>query len=1062
MKILHTPLERLLALVVAAFLAVGANAQDEHWSRQFKKPASTTKMGPGTGMSDGNTKPRVRRVKWHDGRLWMSGAWESGVSAAEPGKSRRNEYWHLWTYSPTAGYEPVCWFHTTDGGAGPDGQIFDFEWLPDGRLVVAGSFTRLDNPGGTRFHRVNALAIYDPNEPTADKWKPLGNFQYNGTVSAGGSIEAIAYDPNGNDLYIGGTFEGIRGVHSPKIHRYDFDTGSFEPVAPGVWGQKALVHRIKIDASTKPSKVYVGGKFHYTAGDGQNPAVSTATSRYSTGFAMYRPGEGWTTFPLAQSKEDESVLQRAADFMHFDSVNVLDFLVDGDEIWIVGAFSEGKDGKEPLRGIARWDADAQVWRDPTGKGGVGREIWSIAKADNGKIYCSGAFGGMSKPGTNFDGFKNGEAASMATVYDPATKTWSSLGTGLASLSFPECRMAVNGNDVYFVGDFHYFGAANDKKADCESWLIARWNEDVDFTVNPAEVAAEPVPSPRAPIETTPLATGNEHWSRAFPAPGRRKRPDQPAHDATTGMDIGTGTPDIRGLVAHEGRFYFVGSWAAVPNQRWFVWSRDDESGWTPLAWEDRGKKTGPTSTPEGAKIRDGRLWVFGSLVDYQGVAIYDIAAKTWSKLEGTFAGKTVIGNAVTQGGGPINDIAWDDKTGDLYLIGSSGLEHAGAPYPKDVGPVIRIDKDGVYHPMGKGLYPEDPNKPRLVFSTILLDTTQDPTDIYIGGTFNYYGGTPTSKERMAFNVAKWDHAKGDWGPLGGGAPPAAIDAKNYPQGYPGLPARPFDTFSGFLRSDFPWVRSLVMDKEGNLFAAGCIAVVDDRLPVAERKESFGLARYDKASDTWQPFSVLGGTSRDILEMTWLDEARTRLLLSGAFEYDNAWRPLNGVAILDVTTGEISPLGGGLMREGRDQVVAPMVHHTIVDGVYYFAGLFDHAGINANSRLEAPVSASCFAAWNPDANLDPNANLVVTPVDPIVGGPRIAQHKVTVRATAGEGETLTWYERASNGQYNKKGQGPEYNASVRAKSGDGDQFVYVAVTRADGVEGGKVPVRIPVR
>ena len=293
------------ALIAATLLGLAAPALgngDEHWSRQFPAPQSTTKMGPGTGMSDGNTSPRVRRVKWHDGKLWMAGAWESGVSAVNPTKSLRNEYWYLWTWSPELGYQPVCYFHTTKGGAGPDGQIFDFTWLPDGRLVIAGSFTRLDNPGGTRYHRVNALAVYNPEEPTANKWQPLGSFQYNGTVSEGGSIESIAYDSQGNDLYIGGTFGGIKGVYSPKLHRYDFDTGFYEPCAPGVWGAKPIVHRIKIDASTNPSTVWVGGKFQWTAGNGQNPAVSDSTARYSTGLAKFQLGNGWTTFPLEQSK----------------------------------------------------------------------------------------------------------------------------------------------------------------------------------------------------------------------------------------------------------------------------------------------------------------------------------------------------------------------------------------------------------------------------------------------------------------------------------------------------------------------------------------------------------------------------------------------------------------------------------------------------------------------------------------------------------------------------------------------------------------------------------------
>ena len=61
-------------LGLVAGLAWG-QAGDEHWSRQFAKPQSATKMHAGTGMSDGGGKPTIKRVRWHDGKLWLAGAW---------------------------------------------------------------------------------------------------------------------------------------------------------------------------------------------------------------------------------------------------------------------------------------------------------------------------------------------------------------------------------------------------------------------------------------------------------------------------------------------------------------------------------------------------------------------------------------------------------------------------------------------------------------------------------------------------------------------------------------------------------------------------------------------------------------------------------------------------------------------------------------------------------------------------------------------------------------------------------------------------------------------------
>ncbi len=1050
----------LLCAAFFGFTNVMAAPGDEHWSRQFAKPQSSTKMQPGTGMSMGNGKPRFLRVKWHDDKLWMSGAWLPGVSPDDISKRSPNVYWHLWTWSPELGYEPVVYFDKR-GGAGPDGQIYDFVWLPDGRLVVGGAFRRVDNPGGTMYHRVNGLAVYDPSEPTADKWRPLGEFQYNGTVYKG-HVEALAYDSQSNDLFIGGNFAGIFGANSRHVHRYDFDTASYEPMTPGVLSPKTFVRRIKIDTSTTPSTVYVAGKFHYTAGNGLEPPITESTSRYSTGIAKWQEGIGWTTIPEAGANEKEDILKRAADFMNFDSVNVFDFLVDGEDLWIVGSFSEGKGSGETLRGVAKWDAAAGKWIDPTGKGGIGREAWSIGKGDNGKIYIAGAFGGVRLGKEHYDGFKNGDQADMVAVFDPATGEWAQLGSGLLGLPTPEARMTVHGDDVYIVGDFKYIGRDNDKKKEWESFFIARWNETIDFDATPAVVATKAPALAGVPAPTAPLSTGNEHWSRGFANPPRRKRPDEPAHTGMTGMDIGTGTPEIRGMAWQGDTLYFVGSWAAVPNVRWFVWSYHAERGWERLAWDERGQGEGPQAMPNGLKVRDGKVWVFGGLPNYKGLAIWDPAAKTWSPFKGTWNGKEVIGHAVEQGGGSLYDIAWDDAPGDFYMIGRSGLENPDYEYPRDIAAVIRVDADGVYHPMGHDIKAEDPMKPVKSFVTIYIDQSVAPSDIYIGGTFNFHGPAPTATERMLFNVAKWDRVAEDWAPIGKGVPAREVEQKFYPDGLPGLPAKP-TAYVGFLQPLFPRVHAITSDTQGNLYVGGTLAVLDSTtLPVADRVETFGIAKWDKAEDKWVGVTKTGGFSRDVIQMSWLDEARTRLLVTGGFEYGNDWRPLNGVAIVDVTTGAVEPFGGGLLLKTRDQTIAPMVRHAIRGDELWFTGLFTHAGINVNSMTDAPIESSFVAMWNPTKSLDPNAGLVVKPVDPLPA-PKSSSASANVvleaELTQGEG-TITWWEKRSSG-FAKKATGPKFRANLRYKKSDTEIVFYVSVTRPDGSEGGKLPVRIPI-
>lgn len=1078
----------LAATLLALALAGGLQAGNEHWSRQFPKPQASTKMTGATGMSDGTGKPSVNKVLWHEGRLWIAGAWETGVSAQEPGKALRNEYWYLWTWSPVEGYTPICFFHSASGGSGPDGMIEDFLFLPDGRLVVGGAFARVDNLGGTQYHRVGALAVYDPKEPTANKWRPLGSFQYNGTISEGGTIQALAYDPQGNDLYIGGTFGGLRadgrqwpGGYSPKVHRYDLDTNSYEGFPPGILGIKATVMDIEVDTRTKPSTIYFGGKFHYTGGTGHGESpMAGGDTNWTTGLASWQDGKGWTTWPKNFSRDvskdggKEGPLQRAGDYIAFDSVWVRDVLLDGDDIWIVGDFSEGKrnDGK-PLRGIARYDRAKDMWVDPTGKGGMGRSVMNIDKAANGKIYISGAFGGESG-GKFFDGFKDGTPAHMAASFDPATGTWAQLGGGLVPRNFPECRMAVNGNDVYFVGDFDGIfpeGDVNPKtKPAIVSTYIARWNEDIDFSKDPDGSKAQPpkaAPLPVSPPEV-PWATGNEHWSRTFVRPERAKQ-GKTQQNGKTGMDDGQGAPSlITGMEWHGDTLYFCGNWEVEISNRWLVWSYHPERGWERLSWQASGGEVeGPGSPPAGMKWHDGKLWVWGAISRFAGIGYYDPATKTWSPLKGTYKTFKMEGNGDPNRGSPIFDVAWDSKTGDMYMSGSTalGLDAYNDP-PWMPGQVTRVDSSGVYHPMGKSFAAEDPSKPVAGYYSLLLDESKTPTEIYLGGTFKYYGGVPTHNSRMTYNVAKWSHADQDWRPLGIGSDYwySTHDEKYYPDGLHGLPAHPGDHFSGFLNAGYPRVRDMVMDKQGNIYACGTLAIISNKMPPRERKESFGIAKLDAKTGKWGPIADFRGFSRDPVQMSWIDD--DTLLLSGGMDYAEDWTPLNGVCTLNVRTGEMKPLGGGLMKFSRSQVIAPMVVHTIRGSEWWFGGYFQRAGINDNSNLAAPVVSQYVAMWDGTKNLDPNAGLEVKPPEPVCAVTGFSSKSVSVPleasgVPASEG-TIVWYDRSTTGQYTKKGQGPSYKLAARVKEGMTEVVAYVAVQRKDGSEGGPMPVRVPIR
>jgi hypothetical protein len=791
-----------------------------------------------------------------------------------------------------------------------------------------------------------------------------------------------------------------------------------------------------------------------------------STARYTTGFCAYQADKGWITFPENQDKAigKEGPLQRAADFMFFDSVNVHDFLVDGKDIWIGGSFSEGKtnDGK-PLRGLAKWDHAQQMWIDPTGKGGVGREVFSIAKADDGKIYFAGAFGAASGVSKFYDGFKNGDDAHMAMSYDSATDTWEQLGDGLGGIVMPECRLTVHGNDVFYYGMIKHFGQdpAN------ESYYIARWNSTIDFSAGETPQPAgtdTPYDIVEPDVDASPYGPGNEHWSRKFiDAP--RQSGGKTLQSAATGMDDGLGGPSqISALEWHDGILYFGGNWEVTPSNRWYVWTYDPANGWAPLGSTVKNASTGWRSPPEGLKWHEGKMYVYGASEYYKGIATYDPATKTWESVKGTYNGAPVIGNAVEQGNPAINDVVWDSKTGDMYMVGSTGLRYpTGHPGGTVPSAVIRVDKDGQYHAMGHMVIAQVPSKPIKGIYSIYLDETKSPVDIYIGGTFGFVGAD-TNHKNLAFNVAKWDYAKNDWAAIGKGAwhKFSEIDKPIWPDGYPGLPAQPVYGYPTFQTELFARVRCLAMDGQGNLYAGGSLGILDDNTDVTKRVEAYGIVKYDLAKNEWAPAAKSGGVSRDVFQMTWLDDKR--LLMTGGFLYSEDYTLLNNVAILDTATGALSALGGGLHKDNMAHVYSCEVVHTIHEDGYWFGGLFKYAGAEANASFDAPSQSYFVAHYNPDANLDPNAGLVIVPNAGLEGitGNSSQSKTITLEAQGIDpavGDVI-WYQQGAT-SIRKVGQGLTYKANIRVSKDMKSAKYYAAVQRKDGALGGKIPVIVKI-
>jgi len=98
-------------------------------------------------------------------------------------------------------------------------------------------------------------------------------------------------------------------------------------------------------------------------------------------------------------------------------------------------------------------------------------FWAdLGGADN-KISCIAQYGEKIVAGGTFDVI-GGISAHKIAIYDPMTRAWTALGSGLSGsygLSVPECTgVAVVGNSIYPVGGFAFAGGV-------ESHGFARWD-----------------------------------------------------------------------------------------------------------------------------------------------------------------------------------------------------------------------------------------------------------------------------------------------------------------------------------------------------------------------------------------------------------------------------------------------------------------------------------------------------------------------------------------------------------------------------------------------------------
>ena len=223
--------------------------------------------------------------------------------------------------------------------ASGSGSLEFVEKGPDGKWYVGGDFTDWDGVSGADF-----IARYDPS---SDSWETVG-----GSSTFGNTVYDIIFAPDGDTVYLGGSFVNAGDANGDYIVIYTISTDTISSLSGGGTG------RLEALALGHDGILYMGGQF--TNWDG----IAAADYIVSwDGAAYVALGSGL----------DNDVVD-------------MDVAPDG-TIWIVGVFTAS--GGTTLNRIATWDGSA--FGQVNGSTGLNATAKAVVVAKNGFVYVGGGF-----------------------------------------------------------------------------------------------------------------------------------------------------------------------------------------------------------------------------------------------------------------------------------------------------------------------------------------------------------------------------------------------------------------------------------------------------------------------------------------------------------------------------------------------------------------------------------------------------------------------------------------------------------------------------------------------
>ena len=342
-------------------------------------------------------------------------------------------------WNPTArAWSPV------ESGTSISGAVQALAVGSTGVIYAGGQVYSAGTCAGGFSGKCNGIAQWDP---TSEKWTAMAN-----GLGEGSMVNTIAIDPTDGSVYAGGNFYSV----GYRIAEWNPSSSTWSALGSGITSpMNAQVYAAAVGAS---GSVYVGGIFD-TAGTCDSTAGCNNIAQWNgASWSALGGGVNGRVYALAVSPKTGLVYV-------------------GGDFTSAGAACDSAAG---CSSIAQWNPATSTW-SALGSG-IGGTVRALAFDKDGNLFAGGTF---SNAGAACD---SAAGCNSIAEWNPTTKTWSALGSGISSIEAVYAIAPDAGLEVYAGGWFHGAGSCSGA-AGC--WSIGRYHNGPP----PAVITFGAAPSP---------------------------------------------------------------------------------------------------------------------------------------------------------------------------------------------------------------------------------------------------------------------------------------------------------------------------------------------------------------------------------------------------------------------------------------------------------------------------------------------------------------------------------------------------------------------------------------